>query len=66
MSIKQLMKALKLKNRDHFHITYLKPAIENGFVEMTIPEQPKNRNQKYRLTEAGKKLRKKLDQQMDQ
>ncbi|MCI0493400.1 putative DNA binding domain-containing protein [candidate division KSB1 bacterium] len=62
VSMKQLMKALKLRNRDYFRKAYLKPAIEKGLIEMTIPDQPKNRNQKYRLTESGKKHKKILDQ----
>ena len=61
MTNKQLMSSMKLKDRKHFLKIYLKPAIEKGLIEMTIPDQPKNRNQKYRLTEKGKKLKKLSD-----
>ncbi|MBC8184268.1 hypothetical protein H8E88_24500 [candidate division KSB1 bacterium] len=63
ISVNQLMKVLKLKNRDNFRKIYMKPAIENGLIEMTIPDQPKNRNQKYRLTKKGEMFRKTIGQQ---
>lgn len=33
----------------------LKPLIESGMLEMTIPEKPQSSKQKYRLTQKGKK-----------
>ena len=47
--------ALKLKNDNHFRKAYLVPAIEAGLIEMTIPDKPRSRNQKYRLTKKGKR-----------
>jgi ATP-dependent DNA helicase RecG len=35
---------------------YLKPGIQHGLLEMTIPDKPQSRLQKYRLTPAGKTL----------
>ncbi len=55
-SKKELMNKLGLLGRDNFEKLYLKPAIKNEFLEMTIPEKPKSRMQKYRLTEKGRKL----------
>ncbi|NDV26174.1 Fic family protein [Desulfovibrio sp. JC010] len=50
----ELLSVLNLKDRKSFRELYLKPALEAGFVEMTIPDKPKSKNQRYRLTEKGK------------
>ena len=39
---------------------YITPAIELGLIEMTIPDKPTSRLQKYRLTQAGHAVLKKL------
>ena len=51
---KQLQEFFKLKGRANFEERYLKPAIEGGFVELTIPDKPNSRLQKYRLTDKGR------------
>ncbi|MCK9508275.1 MAG: hypothetical protein M0Q54_07535 [Pigmentiphaga sp.] len=48
-----LQKILKLKDRENFRLNYLKPALDIGFVEMTIPEKPRSSLQQYRLTDKG-------------
>ncbi|WP_415830578.1 Fic family protein, partial [Gillisia limnaea] len=53
----ELQNELSLLDRENFRINYLVPAIENGFVELTIPDKPKSSKQKYRLTQEGKKAR---------
>jgi hypothetical protein len=52
-----LQNHLELSDRENFRINYLVPAIENDFVELTIPDKPKSSKQQYRLTEKGKKAR---------
>ena len=52
----EIQEALGLSDEDNFRKVYLLPAIEAGAVEMTVPDKPKSRNQRYRLTEEGKKL----------
>ena len=54
-SSKELMEALSLAGRDNFEKLYLRPALEAGLVEMTIPDKPNSRLQKYRLTAKGRK-----------
>lgn len=43
-----------LKHRPTFRENYLYPALEQGLIEMTLPDVPSSRNQKYRLTTKGK------------
>ena len=51
---KELQSAMNLKSRENFENRYLKPAIEAGYVTLTIPGKPNSRFQKYRLTETGR------------
>jgi hypothetical protein len=44
-----------LGDRKHFRTEYLRPAMEQGLIEMTIPEKPRSSNQKYRLTDKGRR-----------
>jgi Fic family protein len=51
----ELQGVLGLRDRKSFIERYLHPAIKAGLVEMTRPEEPNSRFQKYRLTEKGKR-----------
>jgi len=53
MTRAELMTLLELKDRMYFSKKYLTPALQGGFIEMTIPEKPKSKLQKSRLTEKG-------------
>ena len=44
---KELMEILDLKSRSSFRENYLLPAIKSGFIEMTLPDKPNSRNQRY-------------------
>ena len=46
-SLTEIMTHLGLKHRNNAKSRYIDPLIENGFLEMTIPEKPNSRNQKY-------------------
>ena len=59
MSRQQLLDALRLTHREHFRLFYLKPALDAGLVEMTMPDKPNSRNQRYRLSAFGKRWLKK-------
>ncbi len=52
----ELMDALGLKDRKHFRMAYLQPALDAGLLGMTIPDKPNSRLQKYRITEQGQTL----------
>ncbi len=56
MTRRALQDALSLKDDDHFRIASLVPALETGLIEMTIPDRPTSRRQKYRLTDKGRAL----------
>ncbi len=45
---------LGLKDRIHLRQHYIDPALAAGLLEMTIPDKPKSRLQKYRLTQKGR------------
>lgn len=49
MSRDELQTALGLQDRKSFSARYLKPALNAGLIEMTIPEKFNSRLQKYRL-----------------
>jgi hypothetical protein len=46
-----------ITNRDneHFRKAYVQPALAAGLIEMTRPDRPRSRLQRYRLTAAGDK-----------
>lgn len=60
MSREALQASLGLADRKSFRERYLKPALDAGLIDMTIPDRPGSRLQKYRLTENGENLRKTL------
>jgi len=52
-SRQELQEALGLRHEDHFRAAYLQPALDAGLIEMTIPDKPTSRLQKYRRTARG-------------
>ena len=54
MTRQQIQESLGLKHEDHFRKAYLLPALQAGLIEMTIPDKPRSRNQRYRLTPKGR------------
>ncbi|MDR0898394.1 MAG: Fic family protein [Oscillospiraceae bacterium] len=44
----ELMARVGLKHRGTFRKNYLQPALAAGFVQMTLPDKPNSRHQKYR------------------
>jgi ATP-dependent DNA helicase RecG len=53
MSRGEIQSKLGLAHRDNFSNSYLKPALDAGLIEMTIPDKPRSSKQKYRLTQKG-------------
>ncbi|MEG2843336.1 MAG: Fic family protein [Ruthenibacterium sp.] len=48
LAANEIMHRMGLKNRPAFRKTYLAPALKNAFIEMTLPNKPSSKNQKYR------------------
>ena len=57
MSGREVLEVLGLRDRKWLRQGYLRPALDGGLVEMTRPESPSARNQRYRLTPAGRRVR---------
>jgi hypothetical protein len=53
MTRKEIQQKLGLKDEKHFRTAYQQPAIAQGLIEMTIPDKPNSRLQKYRITPKG-------------
>jgi len=51
----ELMGLLGLKHRPSFREYYLLPALELGYIEMTIPDKPNSSKQKYRMVKQSNK-----------
>ncbi len=56
MGREALQSALGLSDRKSFRARHLKPALDDGLIEMTIPDKPNSRLQKYRLTVKGRQV----------
>ena len=46
-SKKEIMEYMEYKHARNFTLLYLKPLLEKGLLQMTIPEKPNHKNQKY-------------------
>ena len=51
-----LMGAVGHTNRTRFRSAIMKPLMEAGLLEPTIPDKPHSSKQKYRLTQKGQEL----------
>jgi len=54
MSRREIQHKLGLHDEKHFREFYQQPAVAAGLIEMTVPDRPTSRLQKYRLTEKGR------------
>jgi len=60
MTRAEIQYKLGLSDRKSFRERYLKPALQAGLIEMTLPDKPNSRLQKYRLSRKvvrGKRLK---------
>jgi hypothetical protein len=50
------MHFLGMSHKTYFRNTILKPMLEKGLLELTIPDKPKSPHQKYRATGNSKEF----------
>lgn len=50
----EILMNLGYKNHFDNYKRYLEPILNNYLIEMSIPDKPKSKNQKYQLTDKGK------------
>ncbi|MEH6704298.1 MULTISPECIES: Fic family protein [Galbibacter] len=50
---KEILKALDLSNHTDNKVRYIDPLKNIGWIVYTIPENPTDRNQKYKLSTSG-------------
>jgi len=48
-TVNQIMLAIGVKHKPNFRENYLLPALRRGFIEMTEPDNPHSKNQRYKL-----------------
>ena len=51
-----LQEAAGIKHREHFRKAYLELAMNEGWLERTIPDKPRSPKQRYRMTAAGRRV----------
>ena len=56
LSMSDLMKKMGKINRDSFMHNYIHPALDQGLIAQTHPENARHRGQKYYLTKKGKEV----------
>ena len=61
MNRDELLYALGLKDRNTLKDSYLNPAMAQGLVELTIPDKPTSKHQRFQLTAKGKTRKRKLN-----
>ncbi len=52
----EIQEALDLRDEKHFREHYQQVAVKLGLIAMTIPDKPRSRLQKYRLTDKGRAI----------
>ena len=56
LSRKEIALSFNVSPRSGYIKRFLCDLVEDGLIELTIPEKPNSRLQKYRLTEKGRAI----------
>ena len=54
LSRAEILNQLGFKNHFDNYKKYIAPALARGWIERTVPDKPRSRNQKYRVTALGR------------
>ncbi len=54
MTREEIRAALGLKDWGHIKKRYLDPCLEGGWIEMTMPDKPSSKKQRFRITPVGR------------
>jgi ATP-dependent DNA helicase RecG len=49
----QLLQVVGRTDRTKFRNLLIRPLLQSGLLQLTVPEKPQSRMQRYRLTPAG-------------
>lgn len=52
----EMLSYMNVSDRTKFRKKYIYPLLDAGAIQMTIPDKPNSRNQKYQLTAIGLEL----------
>ena len=55
-TIAEMLSYMNYSDRTKFRKKYIYPLLDAGIIQMTIPDKPNSRNQKYQLTAKGLEL----------
>ena len=56
LSRKEIFATIRMNGDSRSFKRHIEPLLADGFIEMTVPDKPNSRLQKYRLTDNGKKF----------
>ncbi len=62
MTRKEIRDALNLKRSSNVKQRYLDPCLDQGWIEMTMPEKPRSPKQRFRITPVGRACVKAFDE----
>ena len=60
MTRQEILTAMGLRHRGNLRQRYLEPCLQQGWIEPTIPDKPRSRNQRFRITTIGRNHLKEL------
>jgi ATP-dependent DNA helicase RecG len=60
----EILSFMNYTDRTKFRKKYMHPLLEEDILELTIPDKPNSKNQKYRLTAKGIALKEQLKKQI--